>query len=198
MKKLSLDEYLDALERMKKSPRDRIGVLGELGITGIGVAGGAAASGTIAAAAGASTIFGSTTLGSLLGGMFVATTPIGWVIGTALAAGAVAYGATQLVRSASRFDAIKDLDIEEIETRIERMRQETLQTPLRPVKMKKVIEGVQYLVASDHLSQAKSTALLGAIERKQLRIEDAFQLIQKLLDEKAATKNVGSSARKHH
>jgi len=128
MKKPRVDEYLEALQRMKKSPRDRVGVFGELGVTGVGVAGGAAASGTIAGAFGATTILGSTTLGSLLGGVFVATTPVGWAIGSALVGGVIAYGAAQWVRSGSKFDTLKALDIRELEQRIERIRHEALRT----------------------------------------------------------------------
>lgn len=124
MKRPSLDEYVAALGQMKRSPRDRVGRLGSIGMTGIGTAGGAAASGKIAAAAGASTILGSTTLGNLLGGVFVAATPVGWIIGSALAGGAIAYGAVRLVRSGSRFDTSREYDIRELEERIEGMRQE--------------------------------------------------------------------------
>ena len=35
MKKLSMEEYIHALEKMKRSPRDRLGILGELGVTGL-------------------------------------------------------------------------------------------------------------------------------------------------------------------
>ena len=178
MTKQTLDDYLEALERMKRSPRDRVGVLGELGVTGIGVAGGLAASGTIAGAFGATTILGSTTLGSLLGGVFVATTPVGWFIGSALAGGALAFGAARLVSNGSRFETLKKLDIAELEQRIEKLRQSADRSPLRQKKMREVITGVQYLVANGRLTQSKATDLLAAIQKKHLSIDDAFQQIR--------------------
>ena len=33
---LSAEEYINALEKMKESPRDRIGILGDLGPAGLG------------------------------------------------------------------------------------------------------------------------------------------------------------------
>ncbi|MBV5330379.1 MAG: hypothetical protein JZU65_22565, partial [Chlorobium sp.] len=99
MKKLTIEEYVCALEKMKQNPRDRVGILGELGVTGLGLVAGVAASGAVAVAAGAATLAGSTTLASILGGIFVTTTPVGWIIGTAVAGGALAYSAGQLVRS---------------------------------------------------------------------------------------------------
>lgn len=91
MKKLSIEEYIRALEKMKRSPRDRLGILGELGVTGMGVTTGIALSGTVAVAAGTATLAGSTTLASLLGGIFVTTTPVGWVVGSAVVCGSLAY-----------------------------------------------------------------------------------------------------------
>jgi hypothetical protein len=81
------------------SGRDRVGIAGDVLITAGGLAAGAAAAGTVAATAGVSTIAGSTVLGSVLGGVFVAATPVGWVFGTAVVGGAIAYGVSRLVRS---------------------------------------------------------------------------------------------------
>ncbi|GAB5451611.1 MAG: hypothetical protein Hals2KO_19390 [Halioglobus sp.] len=97
-------ELLEALQRLEASRPDKIGLAGDLISTGVGVAGGVAASGTLASAAGMTTIFGSSTLGGALGGVFVATTPVGWVVGAGLAGGALAYGATRLIRSGEASD----------------------------------------------------------------------------------------------
>ena len=78
----SNEDYIRTLEKLKG--RDRVGVLSELVGTGVGAASGIAASGAIASAAGASTLIGSSTLGSLLGGVLITATPIGWVVGAAL------------------------------------------------------------------------------------------------------------------
>ena len=107
MKKLSLEEYVRALEKMKRSPRDRLGILGELGATGIGVTAGIAVSGAAAGVAGAATLAGSTTLASVLGGIFVTATPIGWVVGAAAAGGTLAYAATKAIRSGSKAEFLK-------------------------------------------------------------------------------------------
>ena len=83
----------------KLAGRDRIGVAGDVLVTTAGAAAGAAAAGTVAAAAGASTIAGSTILGSVLGGVFVAATPLGWVVGTVVVGGAAAYALSRIVHS---------------------------------------------------------------------------------------------------
>jgi hypothetical protein len=94
-----------ALDKLKG--RDRVGVMGE-GAALLGGAGaGAALAGSAAGMAGATTLLGSTSLASLLGGVFVTATPIGWVVGSAAVAGAAGYGIAKLIRSGSKQDQLR-------------------------------------------------------------------------------------------
>jgi hypothetical protein len=184
MRKLSVEEYVCALEKMKNNPRDRFGILGELGVTGLGVTAGVAASGAVAAAAGAATLAGSTTLASILGGIFVTTTPVGWVVGAAVAGGALAYSAGKLVRSGGKCDMLKRISIRELEHRINSMKQEALSTPVHETKMSKVITSIQYLISNSQMGQEKATEILAAIEKRKLSVDEAFELLQAIVNEK--------------
>ncbi|MCK9246927.1 MAG: hypothetical protein M0P11_08260 [Anaerolineaceae bacterium] len=99
-------KLLKTLDSLQAS--DRIGVAGKAMSTALAAGGGLAASGTVASVAGASTILGSSTLGSLLGGVFVASTPVGWVIGSAIAAGAAGYALTKLVSNGAKQDVARE------------------------------------------------------------------------------------------
>ena len=184
MKKLTIEEYVCALEKMKRNPRDRVGILSELGVTGLGVAAGFALSGSIAGAAGVATLAGSTTLASILGGIFVTTTPVGWVVGSTLAGGSLAYAAGRLVRSGGKCDARKHMNIRELEQRINTMRKEAQCSFGHNMKMSKVITSIQDLVSSSHLGQDKATEILAAIEKKHLSVDEAFVLLQEIVNEK--------------
>jgi hypothetical protein len=181
MKKLSLEEYVRALEKMKRSPRDRLGILGELGATGIGVTAGIAVSGAAAGVAGAATLAGSTTLASVLGGIFVTATPIGWVVGAAAAGGTLAYAATKAIRSGSKAEFLKIRTIREIEERIRSLRVAALNDDSGDKKIAEIITSVQILVANHRLTQEKGTEILAAVEAKQLSVTEAFDLLQALL-----------------
>ncbi|MGQ7817270.1 hypothetical protein ACUTAH_16655 [Metapseudomonas furukawaii] len=99
-----------AVEKMRG--RDKLGLVGEhLAAVG-GAAAGVAAAGSIAGAAGATTLLGSTTLAGVLGGVFVTTTPVGWVLGSAAVMGAAGYGIAKLVRSGSEQDRLREAFIE--------------------------------------------------------------------------------------
>ncbi|MCY1366411.1 hypothetical protein D9M69_533060 [compost metagenome] len=73
-------------------------------------------------------MLGSTTLAGMLGGVFVTTTPVGWVIGSAAVMGAAGYGIAKLVRSGSEQDRLRKAFIERQTQRL--MDLETARAPL--------------------------------------------------------------------
>ena len=180
MKPLSEKEYIAALEKLKRSPRDRIGIFGELGVTGIGAVAGAAASGPAATAAGAATLAGSSTLASILGGVFVTTTPIGWVIGSVVAGAGIGYAAAKLVRSGGKCDVYRTYSIRELEQRIKEIRLEADGTKSFEGKFQRAVTGIQHLVVNGRLSQTKATELIVGIQQKKIDFGDAFEVIEAL------------------
>jgi hypothetical protein len=174
---LSTDDYVKALERMKKSSRDRLGILGELGVTGIGVGAGIAASGTIAAAAGGATLAGSSVLASVLGGVFVTSTPVGWVVGSAALGGLLACAAGKLIRGGAKADVRKLLTVEELEKRINLIRRQGQDADHREQKMQALITGLQHLVVNKRISQDKATQVLRAVENDELTPDAALDAI---------------------
>jgi uncharacterized protein YjeT (DUF2065 family) len=93
------EKLLHMIDQLEKNPEDKLRILGDTGITLIGAGLGVAASSVIATTAGATSIFGITTVASWLGVTAVAATPVGWVIGCATAAGALAYGVSRLIHN---------------------------------------------------------------------------------------------------
>jgi hypothetical protein len=183
MKHLSEKEYVSALEKMKRSPRDRVGILGELGVTGLSAAAGAAVSGAVAGAAGAATIAGSTTLASILGGVLVTTTPVGWVIGCVAAGAGLGYAASKLVRSGAKTDVYKIYSVRELEERIRTIRAQAAGSTSFEEKFRRVITSVQHLVASGKLSQEKSTEIIVAIQQHRIDADEAFDILESLIRE---------------
>lgn len=179
--KVSIDEYIRALEKMKKNPKDRIGILGELGAAGLGGVAGVGVAGATASAAGVATLFGSSALASVLGGIFVTTTPVGWVVGSIALGGTVGYGISKLVSSGGKSDAIKKMNIRELKERIIKLKNQS-QYPRKPNdKMSKIIEGIQLLIKNNKISQEASTDILTGIEKGSITIDFAFNTIQEIL-----------------
>lgn len=97
-KTVSKKQLLKVIDELQKNPNDRVRILGDFGITGVGIGLGAAAAGTLAAMAGATAIPALTTAASWIGITAVAATPVGWVVGVGIAGGAVAFGMSRLIR----------------------------------------------------------------------------------------------------
>lgn len=182
------EELLAALKRLEKSRPDRIGLAGDLIGTGMGVAGGVAASGSIAAVAGATTILGSSTLGGALGGIFVASTPVGWVVGAGLAGGALAYGATRLIRSGEAADQSKKSMYQRLKSRVGRRVEEAeVVAGDVPVQHYEIREKDAYYDFVGRLGRAvelyevspeRAERLLGAVTAGDLGFAEANELLR--------------------
>lgn len=114
-----LDEYRDALKKIEDSPEDRLGILGEVGIVGIGMAGGAIVGSTVVIP-GVSTIAGSTMAASLLGGVAVVTNPVTVVAAVTLASGFVVWKLSQLVWGGGASDTEKKQIMQKLKEQIEK------------------------------------------------------------------------------
>lgn len=108
-----------AIEKLKG--RDKVGVVSEYASTAGGIAAGAVVAGKVAAVAGASTLFGSTTLATALGGLFVVSTPVGWVIGSAALVGTAAYALSRMAASGAKQDVARKELIERLQKRLQEL-----------------------------------------------------------------------------
>lgn len=146
---------------VKLDSRDRIGVSTEVFTAAGGAAAGAAAAGTIAGAAGATTLLGSTGLASLFGGIFVTTTPVGWVIGSAVIAGAAGYGLMKMARSGAQQDIVRKEMIERLTHRLSLLQaQSTDQLPIDELKQLVVLT-----LASNLISDEQGRRMIDLVEK---------------------------------
>ena len=179
---LSAEEYINALEAMKESTRDRIGILGEIGATGLGGIAGSGAAGVIASTAGTATLLGSSTFASVMGGVFVTTTPVGWVVGSVIVGGVIGYSVSKLVRSGGKSDAVKKMNMRELREKIKKLRNQTKDINENNDKMIKIIEGLQLLIKNQKISQEESEDLLTGIKNGNIPIDSAFDNIHAILE----------------
>jgi hypothetical protein len=159
----------------KLNGKDRVGTAGQLLATAGGFGAGASAAGAIAGAAGATTLLGSTTLGSVLGGVLVTTTPVGWVIGCALAGAAAAYGVSKAVRSGGRNDRIREEVITRLTIRLNQL-QKNRQDIVRTLARLKI--NIGNAVRDGHISSEQACRLVTLVEDRKLDPQVALARIQ--------------------
>lgn len=177
----NISTQLEAKDKIEKAietleGKDKVGVLGE-GLAAVGgAAAGVAAAGSIASAAGATTLLGSTTLASTLGGVFVTTTPVGWIVGAAAVAGAAGYGISKLVRSGSEQDQIREQIIKRFKDRLIRMSIDHS----RITEIDELRELLPIMISNDIISEDQANRMLKLIESGNLSPSLALQRLREM------------------
>lgn len=113
-----LEEYEEALRKIEKNPKDRIGTLGKVGILASGAAGG----GAIVAAIGGGSIWGLTTAASWIGVTLVSAAALPVVLAGAGAGLAIAGGLAYFLNSGSKCDLITTQNMQILKKKIEEER----------------------------------------------------------------------------
>lgn len=188
-KKPTKAQYIKALEKVRREGRDKIGLMGEWFNTAIGATGGAAAAGTIAGACGATTLLGSTTLASILGAVFTTSTPVGWVVGCAVAAGTLSYGVGKIIRSGGKEDYKRKMVISEIKEKIAKDALVASKMPNDNDKVKLLAESLILLYNNDRISQNDCNIILSNIISRSISIDHAYDAITKMVSCELITDN---------
>ena len=179
-KELTESDYRNAIEKLKG--RDRVGLAGEVGVTAGAAVAGAASAGAIASSVGATTLLGSSTLASALGGIFVTTTPVGWVVGAAAAAGLAGYGVSKLIRSGARQDAVRESYIKSISKKIGVTHESQSLTVVADEKLE-LFESVGILVMAGKIDKETADGIIRLVESGKLDVALARHRVIELVEE---------------
>lgn len=152
----------EAITKLKG--RDKVGFSAEALTAVGGAAAGTAGAGIIAATAGATTLFGSTTLASVLGGIFVTTTPVGWIIGCAVIGGSAGYGLSRLIRSGGQQDEVRKQIIFRLNKRLQDLQAGSEQRR----SLVELNQLMSVAVASEMISEAQANKTIELVEKKLL------------------------------
>lgn len=105
------------------------------------------------------------------------STPVGWVIGCAVAGGAAAYGISRMIRSGGRQDEVRNAIRRRLLKRLNDLRSkrgdESAIRQLRPAMTEAINQGV--------LSDANATRMLSLVEDGSLPAQLALERIRGLL-----------------
>jgi hypothetical protein len=175
-KQFTEEEYGEAL--VNAEGRDKVGILGEVLATGVGTAGGLAGSAAIASVAGATTttFMGSSLLGGVLG-IGAVTTPVGWVIGCAVAGTALTYGLTRMIKSGVHNDQVRVEVISEI---IKRKKAGILQKR-KNAHINQLKNLLDTCVSQSKITKEKAAQLLALVTNNKLNVLIALKRVKDLL-----------------
>ncbi len=162
-----------AQEKLEGS--DRVEVAAHVVQGAVGVAAGVAVSGVVAKMAGVATVMGSTKLAALVGGAFIVT-PVGWVIGSGVVAGAIAVGlGTALSNGVKNTERRKRLiqDLNNLDAQSGRM--------ARPASKEVLKERLELAVKSGLVDELLAQRTVQLVEQGKLSVSIAMMRVDDVL-----------------
>ena len=172
------------INELEKHPDDKVRILGDAGVTLVGIGLGAAAAGTLATAAGATSIFGVTTVAGWLGVSAVAATPVGWVIGAAALGGAAAYGISRMIHGGGLSEGRKKELLQQYREDARAVEERELAGNITDGDKTRFIISMKELISKDAIPPEMAKVLIEHVENGRIPLTQAFQLIESLLGEK--------------
>lgn len=166
-----------AQEKLEGS--DKVEVTAHVVQGAVGVAAGLAVADVVAKMAGVATVMGSAKLATLLGGAF-AVTPVGWVVGSGVVAGAIAVGlGAALTNGAKNTERRKRLikELNDLDARAHEA--------IQPNAIETVRERLQRAVNAGVLDESLADRMMRLVEQGKLKVSVAMLRIDDLLKESA-------------
>lgn len=180
---VSKKQLLKVIDSLEASPSDRVRILGDIGITSLGIGLGAAAAGTVATIAGVTAVPVITTAASWLGMTAVAATPVGWILGAALAGGALAFGVSRLIRNGGLSEGRKLELLQIYRERLQEIQRLEAAQKISASERNEFISSIREVIEKDALSPKKAFELIEAVERGAIPLSQAYSLVLRLLED---------------
>lgn len=177
LSKATKEQLVKMIDELEKNPKDKIRIIGDTGIILVSAGLGATMAGSLASAVGATTAI------SLFGWTVVAATPIGWVIGYAIAVAAVVYRISRLIHGGGKSEGSKlqllhkyREDIKNIEAK------EKSGNIADSDDRTDFILSLRELIDKNMILPDKAFKLIEQVEQGRISISQASTLIQDLLN----------------
>ncbi len=174
--KLTKEELIKLIEQLEKDPNDRIGILGDVGVTALGAAG----AGTAAALFG-STIASIPLVTALTGISFgVVAAPFAAVAGAAVVGGTAVYGVSRLIKDGGFNEGKRRQLLNELNEKLKEIeineRQSNLNDRDKTDFYSFLKEPLKYkLIGPDDANQ-----LIKSVESGQISLSVAYKLVRDL------------------
>jgi hypothetical protein len=185
--KVTKKQLIKMIDELKKNPNDKVRILGDVGITIIGLGLGAAAAGTVAGVAGATSILGLTTVAGWLGVTAVAATPIGWTIGSAAAAGVLVYGVSRIIHGGGLSEGRKAQLLQQCQEKANNIEAKERSESITDADRTQFILFMREPIDKNIIYPESAYKLIKFVEQGRIPISQAFSLIYDLLEENSTS-----------
>jgi len=179
---VSKQQLLDVINQIQASPRDRVRILGDIGVTGVGVGLGAVAAGTVAATVGVTSIPVVTSAASLFGISVLAATPMGWVLGAGAVGGVLTYGISRLIRNGGLSEGRKLELLQLYRDRLKHFDRAESLCESTEFDRNQFFLSLFDVIEKDMLEPRKAKQLIEHVESGAIPLSKAYALVANLLE----------------
>jgi len=168
------EQLLKTIERLKQNPHDKVGILGDIGITAAG-------------AVGAAAIFGTTTasipiITALTGVGMVVAAPITLVAGAAVAGGAALYGISRIIKSGGFQEGKRDELLREYEENLKDIEAKERCSEVKGRDTTDFYASLEDALKLNLISNEDAYQLIQSVELGQIPLSEAYKLVGQLFD----------------
>ncbi|MGD1717382.1 hypothetical protein [Dapis sp. BLCC M172] len=170
------EQILKAIEQLEKNPNDKLAILGDVGITGLGAVG----VGAVAAVAGTTTA--SIPLVTALTGVgMVVAAPLGLIAGAAFAGGAAAYGISRLVKGGGYNEGKQQEILKRLQEQKVEIEAKERGSNVGDSDKTNFILLLKEPIRLDLISSEDAQELINAVETGQLPLKEAIEMVEDIV-----------------
>lgn len=173
-KKLTKEELLKAIEQLENNPDDRINFLTDIGAVGIGAVGAGAAA----------FAFGGTTTSILFGLVTIpVAAPIGVIAVGAALGGAALFGAKRFLFDGTSQQGKREEMLRQLKDKLQEIENEERKSTISDEDKTEFYSFLKEPLKLDLISAEESQKLMELVEKGELSLSDAYQLVIDILSE---------------
>lgn len=178
-RKLSKEEILKLISKLKEDPNAKYRILADLGIAGAG----AASAGAVAAVAGAGLVPIGWGLTALTGFGIAVAAPVGLVAGVAVAGGMATYGITQAVRFKACQQGKREQMLQQLDEMLRDMSYVETKAQTTEADKTKFILFLEDPIRLGLIASDDASDLIQLVESGQISLFEAYRLVKDILQE---------------
>lgn len=180
---LTKDKLIKIIEKLEKNPKDRVGVLADIGVTAIGAAGAGAAA----------AFFGATTASipivtALTGATItIAAAPVALVAGSVIAGGAAMYGVSRLIKGGGSMEGKRKQLLADYKDKLKNIEAKERQSSFNDQDKTNFYSFLKDPLRYNLISPDDARDLMQAVESGHMSLSEAYKLVGQVLEDDKVT-----------